>query len=492
LKKTLSILLLIVLSAAFAWTPPVHAVGPWSEPLLINHQDAATPFILADPSGTVHVFWGSTGLNRDRGAIFYRRLTDGIWSETVDIIAPPGGDSALFPSAIIDGQGYIHLVWVSDKLYYSQAHISLALHPRGWSTPYQMTNYGATNGVIQLGRDGSVNVLFGSQGANPAVYLLKSEDGGDFWQIAIQVSMPENSAYALTCSLAIDSSGRLHAAWTEALQTAALEEGVQRVLPSGVYYARSDDGGYHWSYPRTIAGKEQGDPAIGVDDRDRVHLFWSGTGSAAGKYHTYLNPQSGEWQDTERILSGGEGLLGMPALAFDSSGRLYVAFPLTSQTLFTLYTPGEIVALRWWDGRWGEDYQVSLNLMDDEIEHSHPALTISGGNQLHLVWTATDLRHNQEDDSPVYLWYATLSLGSPAIEPVPVPTLEAPLATTTPEAQTTIMLPTPTPWEVTASGFLPPQPIWYKQAPVLFGGFTAFLIIAAILYRMLSKKDHAS
>jgi hypothetical protein len=479
---------LALLLAAFAWVPSTQAVSTWSEPLMLNDQDAATPFILADTSGVVHVFWGSRGLNGERGAIFYRRLTDGIWSETVDIIAPPGGDSALYPSAVIDAQGTIHLVWVSDKLYYSQAHVSQALHPRGWSTPYQMTNYGSTNGVIQLGSDGSLNVLFGSQGANPAVYLLKSEDGGDFWQIALQLSLPENNAYSLNCNLAVDSSGHLHAVWAEALQPAALEEDSQHIPSSGIYYARSDDGGYHWSHPRKIAGEEQDDPTIGIDNRNRVHLFWSGTGSAAGKYHTYLDTQSGEWQDTERILPGGEGLLGRSAMATDSSGRLNIAIPLASQTLFAKPSQGEIVSLSWWDGLWSEDYQVTQNLMDANVEHSHPALTISGGNQLHLIWIATKLGPTLNAGSPDYLWYVTRSLDSPSIAPVPIPMLEVPQASPTPETQTTEIVPTPTPWMVINSGILPQQPVFYKQVPVLFGALFALLILVGIMKTLLRKR----
>jgi hypothetical protein len=179
-------ILLAVVGAAMVGGPPVQAVSPWSEPVLLNEQDAATPFIIADASGAVHVFWGSEGLNGEQGAIFYRRLADGVWSETVDIIAPPTGSAAIYPSAVIDTKGYIHLVWVSSRLYYSRAHISQALQPRGWSTPYQMTNNAVTNGTIQLGSDGSLNVLFGSRGGTPAVYLLKSEDSGDFWRIAVQ------------------------------------------------------------------------------------------------------------------------------------------------------------------------------------------------------------------------------------------------------------------------------------------------------------------
>jgi hypothetical protein len=382
-------------------------------------------------------------------------------------------------------------VWVSDKMYYSRAHISQALQPRGWSTPYQMTNNAVTNGTVQLGGDGSLNVLFGSRGGTPAVYLLKSEDGGDFWRIAVQVSAPQGGAYALTCSLAVDANGRLYAAWAEAVQTVAQAEGAGSVPPSGVYYARSDDGGAHWSYPRAIAGEEQGEPAIDLDGRNEVHIFWSGMGGAAGRYHTSLNGQSGEWHESERILDSGEGLLGAAALAVDSAGRLHAAIALSSESLFAQASLGEIVTLSWWEGRWGDRYQVSLPVMEAQIEHSYPAMTVSGGNTLHLVWLATDQRDSQQDDSPVYLWYTARRLGANPIEPVTVATLAAPIATATLEVKETPILPTPTPWEVDESGFLPQETFWYKQAPLLFGAGLALIVLILIISASLRKRKHA-
>jgi hypothetical protein len=321
--------------------------------------------------------------------------------------------------------------------------------------------------------------------------LLKSEDSGDFWRIAVQVSAPQGGAYALTCSLAVETNGRMHAAWAEARQTVAQAEGVGNMPPSGVYYARSDDGGAHWSYPRVIAGEEQGEPAIDLDGRNEVHIFWSGMGAAAGRYHTSLDGQSGEWHESERILDGGEGLLGAAALAVDSAGRLHAAIALSSESLFAQASLGEIVTLSWWEGRWGDRYQVSLPVMEAQIEHSYPAMTVSGGNTLHLVWLATDQRDSQQDDSPVYLWYAARRLGANPIEPVAVPTLAAPIATATLEVKETPILPTPTPWEVDESGFLPQETFWYKQAPLIFGAVLTLIVLILIISASLRKRKHA-
>lgn len=490
-KFRLLLIVPILILAILSWASPGQAISPWSEPLQLNEEDATTPFILADSSGGVHVFWGSSGSQETTGAIFYRRLTDRGWSETIDILASPGGGSAIYPSAVIDAQGIIHLVWAGDKLYYSQAHLSQALHPRGWSTPYQMTNYGVTNGAIQLGMDGSLNVLFGSRGSTPAVYLLHSEDHGEFWNIAVQVSMPQDGAYALTCNLAVDAHGRLHATWAEALQTTIQADGVQKIPPSGVYYARSDDGGAHWSYPHTVAQGEHGGPVVGVDAQEQIHILWSGSGSAAGEYHTLFDQQLGEWHPAERVLPGGEGLPGTAAMVRDSSGRLHIAISAAGQTEFAQASPGEIVTLSWYGGNWGDVHQATLSLMDPRIGHSQPALAISEGDMLHLVWLATDRNEAQKGGSMSSVWYSVRQLSSPHIDPQPVASLVAPLATTTSALQPTSIPITPTPWVVTNSGFLPQTPVWYKQAPVIFGATITLLLLIVVLRSYVRKRIHA-
>ena len=483
-------LLLALLAVALLGIGTARAVSPWSEPVVLNQQDAATPFLLADSSGTLHALWGGAGLNGEKGAIFYRRLVDGVWSQTVDIIAPPGGSAALHPSAAIDAAGTMHLVWTSDKLYYSRAHVSEALDPRGWSAPYQMTNSAASSPVMTLGPDGSLNVLFASQGSTPAVYLLKSEDGGDFWRVAVQVSFPQDGAYTLSTSLAIDSRGRLHAAWDEGRQGAALAEGQTTAPPAGVFYARSDDGGAHWSYPKNMARGEQGQPAIAVDGRDGVHLFWSGTAAFEGKYHTYLDPQDPEWQQTERLLPGAQGLLGPAALAVDSSGRLQVALAAASQTLFAEASAGEIMALSWWDGRWADRVHASLPVSEAQVEQSSPALAVTGGSTLHLVWLANDLRAAAQIDAPATLWYSARRLGAAPIELLPLATRQAPSVTATPEATHTAIPLTPTPWVVDESGFLPQEPFWYRPAPLIFGAGLTLSLIILIITLTLRKRKH--
>lgn len=479
-----------IIGALLGWVQPARTAAMWSEPLLFSAEDGMTPFVLADSNGGVHVFWGSTGFGEQIGAIFYKQLLDDEWSETVDILASANGNAAVYPNAMIDSLGFIHLVWVSGQLFYSRAHISEALHPSGWSIPYQMTNYAVVNGVIQLGSDGSLNVLFSSQGTNPAVYLLKSEDGGDIWRVAIKVSEPQGGHKSHTCSLVIDGQARLHAAWGEAVQALAGEEDALVATLSGVYYAHSDDGGLHWSYPQNMAIGRYGEPVLGLDNNGNIHLLWAGFGEEMGNYHRWLDQGIGRWSDAVRIFSGSQGLLGPSGLAVDSAGHLHAAFPVEKQSALPMVPSSGIVAATWHNGQWEEIFDVTEGINGAESENGQPNLIVAGGNQLHLVWVATNFRSNLEGEYPTYIWYSTRQVDAPQSQLFGVPTLTTPLVVATLPAQAQAVLPSPTPWEVMARGILPMDAIWYKEVPVIFGGVLAGAVCLIILCCRVRKKDH--
>jgi hypothetical protein len=178
-------------------------------------------------------------------------------------------------------------------------------------------------------------------------------------------------------------------------------------------------------------------------------------------------------------------------MARDSSGRLHIAISVADQTAFAQVSSGEIITLSWYGGNWGDIYQASLNLMDPRIEHTQPALAISGGDMLHLVWLATDRDDTQNGSFPSSVWYSARQLTSPHIDPQPVASLAAPLATATGAAPQTSVLLTPTPWVVVASGFLPQTPVWYKQAPVIFGSSITLLLLIVVLRSYVRKRTNA-
>src|SRR5690606_34340805 len=104
---------------------------------------SADPFLLADPSGAVHLFWAER-LTGEAGAIpnvpdtlMYSRWQQGEWSKPNDIfISPPSNFNRKISSirGRIDEDGFIHLIWIGpdSTFFYSAAYADAAASARAW------------------------------------------------------------------------------------------------------------------------------------------------------------------------------------------------------------------------------------------------------------------------------------------------------------------------------------------------------------------------
>lgn len=384
----------------------------WSRPLWLNEgQDGNSPDVVADSSGAVHVFWGSYGGDDGPAAIYYRRLQDGVWSDPVDIIAGPDTERAVMPQAAIDTQGWLHLVWDSNGIFYSRAPVTRAGSAWAWSRPLRLSEAQATTPQIIVDDAGRLHVVYVDMFVSPHVRYTASEDGGENWTTPVAVSAPQNEAYALNARLLVDRQRTLHVVWSES---------IEAFPPSGVYYARSTDLGQSWSAPLELAAGGYSWTSIGLDGAGTLHVFWTGTAEWVGKYHTRSEDGGLSWRPFERLWPGTGGLLGFADMAVDSAGTLHLVSAAGSGTFFSVKTPGEILHATWLGDRWSVPSHISSPMMNTNHEHNSPKISIERGNVVHVVWTML----NQEPDNRgqyEYIWYATARLSAPELPAVPVP-----------------------------------------------------------------------
>lgn len=283
---------------------PVYAQGDaWSTPVLLSNEEMAiAPVLLCPVDGSVHVFWGTDVSQQDGtlAAIFHRQRLGDIWNEPTDIIALPRPRTADL-DVLLATDGQVHLVWVSDEIYYSQAPLTCVSSPRCWSAPQQLSEGLAVTPDIEAAPDGSLHVIYVDTYISPFVQHAWSDDGGKSWKQGPPVSRPSGSAYAVNARLVIDQEGRLHTAWSES---------VEPFPPAGIYYAYSDDGGLSWSAPRPIAEGGYSWPSLGLDPNGGLHLFYTGTGLWAGKYHTFSRDRGSTWAPPQRAWSMWPGVAG--------------------------------------------------------------------------------------------------------------------------------------------------------------------------------------
>ncbi|KKN23103.1 hypothetical protein LCGC14_0908350, partial [marine sediment metagenome] len=113
--------------------------GVWTATEVISTEstgDSNWPTIAADGTGNINMAWldltvyGGSGIDRD---IFYKfkNANTGTW-KTTEIVSTESTDDSIYPKIIVDGAGYIHVVWV-DKTNYSDSGTD-------WDVFYKLKN----------------------------------------------------------------------------------------------------------------------------------------------------------------------------------------------------------------------------------------------------------------------------------------------------------------------------------------------------------------
>ncbi len=145
----------------------------------------------------------------------------------------------------IDAQGHLHAVWTDTvgkalRVCYARSTDGGATWTPGRDLAGNRLPAFAPN--IAAGPDGSLHVVWADRRNGTAhVYYISSPDGGDTWQ-GLQDLSPNAAHDVAGAGVSVDSSGRVHVAWHEG-STEATD------YATTVYYARSTDGGDHFSTP---------------------------------------------------------------------------------------------------------------------------------------------------------------------------------------------------------------------------------------------------
>lgn len=434
--------LLVLLSsdrAAAQWIP----TSGWSEPFNISNSITASndPTIVADPYGNVHVFWsenlGGEPLPQGQApgtgnAIMYRRLGSDGWTEPVDIFYGGERERLGQPSAVVDREGYLNLVWIEvDGLYYSYAPCWTANQPQAWAAPIKVEN-----GTMADTRLLELPAMTGNSEKNRllAVYSLTAgADQGLFasvlidrwpkeyatvWRGVGKVS-PQNIAATM------DKVGRIHLAW-EVIHPPS-------PAPFEMWYGFSD-GTSPLQFDTRLVTKAESDetslqfarPWVAVRGDDEVHLQWA-QGESTYRWHQYSTDGGQTWIQPYQIWPDLISQTGSQAAGADSSDTLY--------WVDVFRYPSGAYLTRWTGQGWETPemfYLKYLTPTDRENENMNVhyiRMAISLGNQLHIVFV--DLERGE-------VWHMQKSLPAPAIAPQPPPTAtptSLPQPTTTPVSE---------------------------------------------------------
>jgi hypothetical protein len=462
-----------------------QALNQWSPRQRIpgSHNEARTPYLVADQNQTVHAFHSQpVGENDTERAIFYSHWTiESGWTIPVDVILPPFGRLAVVKGAALDQNGMIHIIFYGGEernanIYYSRAPVLGADRAPIWSEP-EVIGENAIAETAAMAGDGQGNlfVLYASNREGNGLYAVFSTDRGDTWSIPMPVSPTyDGQLFPYLIHLSLDDAGRLHAVWSVNNSTG---EG------QAIFYTRLEADHATWSNSMALAiAKEEQldqvtDPAI-IAFRDELLVIynrWPPDGDTIRVMRRSIDHGQTWMQPVVPFASNGE--YGSPDFTIDGNEDLHVFFGDRERGLNLWHSI-------WRGNRWTEPLPVvppseALIYKTGPLTFHpwFPNAIVSQGNVILVTW---------ETDRGATLngtWYSYEIIDSPGLPLMPLPTQTA-LPAATVLTPTSIPSPTSNPPPDFASELpknIQSEPVTSPATNLITGILPAALLISVFV-----------
>lgn len=406
-------------AGADGWSPRQRIPG--------IHDDAETPYLVADRDHTVHAFHSQPARTDPKQlAIVYSRWTlrDG-WTGPADIVLPPMRAQASILGALLDAQGRFHIVFFSGddtdaNLYYSRAWAREADKRRAWSEPALIGEAAVTPRTAALAQDerGTLTAVYSGKRDGVGLYGVHSTDGGTTWSAPVPYFLVDrddlrplalDDPRAWNPQVATDPSGRLHLTWV-----VVGRDGNGKAI----YVANWEAAAQAWSAPVRLATvkPEQYEvdwPSIVAHQGEVLVIF---NDHAPTKRMMRVSRDDGRsWAEPVEVMAPTLGEYGNAAFAVDASGTLHAVFGDRARHLNLWHSV-------WRDGAWLHPEPVApateaatYRSGTEEFHPSRPRLVVSQGNVLLAVWR-TDPGHPHNGT-----WFAHKRLDVPELPAAPLP-----------------------------------------------------------------------
>ena len=256
------------------------------------HQYA--PKILLDENDGLHAIWEGIGYGTytDKKQILYSyKEFSGTWTEP-ELICEKDNHQYV-PSAVIDKNGVIHVVWYGEgwdvattpyQIIYCYGNIG------NWSTPRKITNSSLSqyNPILNIDSKDNLHLVWhGNYNATTQNEIQYKRKFRGYWTPTEVISRTRyGNATEVYPSTVIDKYDNLHVVWS------GNAWGTNLNYNNIIYRKRSVLTGT-WSAVEQITdiGGTQNNPVISIDKNDDLYVIWEGRG-----YGTY-NPVDGENYD---------------------------------------------------------------------------------------------------------------------------------------------------------------------------------------------------
>lgn len=370
------VLLAGLMTVGFGWRP-VDASQPSYDTLrvAVDGQPNAlpyqvwvawTPYVLPLPDGGAWAFFSAETMNPD-GSIGTKKLYASRFDPAVATWRPAaalaGGQIQFGASAVVDGQGTVHVVYTDraddQTTTYGKLAYIRSTPEGGWTDPTFISddpNAGhQLSPELILDKNGGLHVVWQDQrsvdqaareAAASNADIFSSDLGADgAWTPATQISVrPDAATNASRPQLGTDGD-RLVVVWSTYTADSGLDTAARLE-----WSARPIDGSSGWAAPQTLL--ERGDAQIGgrlldlASDRTNggVSLVYgSRTSTTNTLFGQRLQPGAAAWDAPVALAQGDRG--SFPSATIGADGTLVVTYNVGSGTTVQIgavtYTAGQ-------------------------------------------------------------------------------------------------------------------------------------------------------
>jgi len=297
-------------------------------------RDGSTdlPKLAVESDGTVHVVWQESIAAGIYNVYYKTKPSGGDWTTTELVNTESPGINAYGPHVAVDAIGTVHVAWDDESSYDgsgTDADIFYKEKPKdgSWTTTEVVSI--ESNGYSEVTSlavepDGTVHIIWWELGVSQEIFYKKKTPDGSWGPSEIVAFGPLEIDY-LIGSLAVDSSGTVHVAWTE-----ATDYGASGNDTDIFYKYKSSDG--NWTSSEVVSTESYDSSrksSLAVEPDGAVHVVWQDCtdyGDETGGIFYKYKPFGGSWTMTEFVSTGfGPGSFA-PSLAVEPDGTVHVVW----------------------------------------------------------------------------------------------------------------------------------------------------------------------
>jgi len=394
------------------------STSSWSKATVIsddstlwNDGGSYSPSLAVDNNGNVHVVWYdyTSGEWGNDVEIMYANNTGSGWSNAT-VISDDGtlwNDGGSYsPSLAVDSAGNIHVVWADDTNgeWGNDREIMYANNTgSGWSNATVISD---DSTLWNTGNNFNPRITVDSTGNIHAVWedetngewgtdreIMYANNTGSGWSNATVISDDStlwNNDSSTFPSLAVDSAGNIHVAWTDETNgTWGIDSEIMYANNTGSGWSNatviSDDSTF-WNYGGSYS------PSIAVDNNGNIHIVWYDYTDGAWGVDVeimYANNTGSGWSNATVISDDStlwnDGVSMYPNIAVDSAGNIHVVWE--DDTAGVWGSDREIMYVANTGSGWSNATVISddSTLWNDDGSYS-PSIAVDSAGNIYVAW----------------------------------------------------------------------------------------------------------